>query len=606
MSIAVRRFFPLLRAYLRPQCRRVLLLGALLALTIGLQLANPQIVRYVLDTAESGVVMRYLVAAAALFSLFGLVQAGASLAANYVGESVGWATTNALREDLAVHCLRLDMGFHNTHTPGELIERVDGDASELASFFSQLMLRVLASGLLIAGVVLLLFREDWRMGVAGALYSLLLLVILQAVERRNVQLWSATREMSAGLNGYLEERLAGREDMRANGGEGYLMRGLAVWQHRSFLAQYRALMFGVFTFSLTHMLFVLATVLGLGLGIYLFLNGQVTIGTVYLIVHYLALLRAPLEQMRGQVNDLQQAMASIRRVRELFALVPSVQDERQDRAVEPVLQPAVHRDEGVHPLALRFEAVSFSYAQPTDDDTSRGRPETGKAVLHDISFDVQEREILGLLGRTGSGKTTLTRLLFRFYEPDRGCIRLNETDIRALSLGELRRSIGMVTQEVQLFQATLRDNLTLLSRRVDDERILEVLRELGLWSWYEALPEGLDTLLQAGGSGLSAGEAQLLAFVRVFLKNPGLVILDEASSRLDPATERLLERATDRLLHNRTGIIVAHRLSTIQRADKILILEDGYTAEYGPRQTLARDGDSHFHQLLKTGLDLAE
>ena len=209
---------------------------------------------------------------------------------------------------------------------------------------------------------------------------------------------------------------------------------------------------------------------------------------------------------------------------------------------------------------------------------------------------------MGLLGRTGSGKTTLTRLLFRLYEPAVGHILLDGASLSTYPLRELRRRIGMVTQEVQLFQATLRDNMTFFNATIDDAQILDVLHDLGMGNWYAAQPDGLDTMLQAGGAGLSAGEAQLLAFVRVFLKDPGLVILDEASSRLDPATEQLLERATDRLLTNRSAIIIAHRLVTVQRADTILLLEQGRIAEFGPRQALAQDRDSRFYQLLQTGL----
>jgi ATP-binding cassette subfamily B protein len=160
----------------------------------------------------------------------------------------------------------------------------------------------------------------------------------------------------------------------------------------------------------------------------------------------------------------------------------------------------------------------------------------------------------------------------------------------------------MVTQDVQLFKASVRDNLTFFNQRVPDEQILAVLKELGLWAWYESLADGLATVLEAGGKDLSAGEAQLLAFARVFLKEPGLVILDEASSRLDPATERLLERAVDRLLQGRTAIIVAHRLTTVQRADEILVLEHGRVQEHGDRQALAADLTSRFHSLLQTGL----
>jgi ABC-type multidrug transport system fused ATPase/permease subunit len=161
----------------------------------------------------------------------------------------------------------------------------------------------------------------------------------------------------------------------------------------------------------------------------------------------------------------------------------------------------------------------------------------------------------------------------------------------------------MVTQDVQLFQATVRDNLTFFDRQISDRQIQEVIERLELSSWYDTLPEGLDTKLETGGRGLSAGEAQLLAFTRIFLRDPGLVILDEASSRLDPATEQLIERAVDRLLQHRTAIIIAHRLGTVHRADDIMILDNGTVIEHGDRVHLATDAYSRFHSLLKTGLE---
>ncbi len=163
----------------------------------------------------------------------------------------------------------------------------------------------------------------------------------------------------------------------------------------------------------------------------------------------------------------------------------------------------------------------------------------------------------------------------------------------------------MVTQDVQLFRATVRDNLTFFNRSIPDARILETLEDVGLFPWYCSLPAGLDSELGADGAGLSSGEAQLLAFTRVFLINPGLVILDEASSRLDPATEYLIERAVDKLLAGRTAIVIAHRLTTVARADDILILEDGRVLEYGPREALAADAASHFYYLLQAGLEEA-
>jgi ABC-type multidrug transport system fused ATPase/permease subunit len=239
---------------------------------------------------------------------------------------------------------------------------------------------------------------------------------------------------------------------------------------------------------------------------------------------------------------------------------------------------------------VEFDGVTFGY---NGEDR----------VLSDLSFRLAPGRVLGLLGRTGSGKTTITRLLFRLYDTTDGAIRLDDHDIRSVRLADLQRHIGMVTQDVQLFRATVRDNLTFFDRSISDERIMQVIGELGLMEWYTTLPKGLDTELESGGKGLSAGEGQLLAFTRVFLKDPGLVILDEASSRLDPVTEQRIERAVDKLLQGRTGIIVAHRLATVHRANEIMILEDGSIREHGEYGTLANNPNSRFANLLRTGLE---
>jgi ABC-type multidrug transport system fused ATPase/permease subunit len=220
-------------------------------------------------------------------------------------------------------------------------------------------------------------------------------------------------------------------------------------------------------------------------------------------------------------------------------------------------------------------------------------------VLHGISFHIPAGRTLGVVGRTGSGKTTLTRLLPRFYDPLAGAVRLGGVDLRAVRIAAVRARVGLVTQDVQLFNASVRDNLTLFDGGVPDARLHAVLDTLGLADWLAELPRGLDTLLGAGGVGLSAGQAQVLACARIFQRDPDVVILDEASSRLDPATERLVHTALGRLLEGRTGIIIAHRLSTIAYADDILVLEDGQVREYGPRRALAADPGSRFAGLLR-------
>jgi ATP-binding cassette, subfamily B, bacterial len=224
-------------------------------------------------------------------------------------------------------------------------------------------------------------------------------------------------------------------------------------------------------------------------------------------------------------------------------------------------------------------------------------------VVRDLSFHLAGERTLGLLGRTGSGKTTLTRLLLRLYDPQAGAILLGGRDLRTVQEVALRRHVGVVPQEVRLFAATVRDNVTVFDADVPDDRVLAVLDEVGLGAWCRSLSIGLDTELPPDGGGLSGGEAQLLACARVLLYDPGLVILDEASSRLDPAAERRVALAFGRLLAGRTGIVVAHRLATARRADDLLILEGGRILEHGPRARLEADPRSAFTGLLEAGLE---
>ena len=214
--------------------------------------------------------------------------------------------------------------------------------------------------------------------------------------------------------------------------------------------------------------------------------------------------------------------------------------------------------------------------------------------------------MLGVVGRTGSGKTTLTRLIPRFYDPLSGVVRLGGVDLRAVRLAAVRGRIGLVTQEVRVFDASVRDNLTIFDASVPDDQIRAALDTLGLISWLWELPRGLDTPLGPGGVELSAGQAQVLACARILLRDPDVVILDEPSSRLDPATERLVHTALGQLLKGRTGVIVAHRLATIAYVDDVLVLEDGQVREYGPRHTLAADPTSRFARLLQVATENTE
>jgi ATP-binding cassette, subfamily B, bacterial len=578
MGTQNKKYLSFLVRYMKPHTVRLLALTALLLGGIGLQLANPQVIRYFIDTAQSPAPQNSLLLAGLAFIGLSLVQRALTLWAVYTSEGLGWSATNALRKDLALHCLRLDMGFHKARTPGELIERIDGDVTALANFFSQFIVRLLGNTLLVVGILVLLFRENLELGVGLTAYTLLILYILGVIQRRAVPIWAAARQAQAEQFGYLEERIGGAEEIRAAGGEEYALYRL-VYHMREVMQKSRlGFIAGSLMKNITGLLAAGGYAFGLGVGVFLYTQGRLSLGSAYLIVYYIDMLIFPLQNIREQVQDFQTASASLERIQELFAIQPRVQ-----APVDPAQLPG-----GM--LAVGFENVTFHY-------------EGAMEVLKDVSFRLETGRILGVLGRTGSGKSTLTRLLFRLYDPSLGSIRLGDVDMRQVGLSELRARVGMVTQDVQLFQASLRDNVTFFQRGIDDAKILRLLTDLQLGEWYRGLHQGLETSLAAGGQGLSAGQAQLLAFLRVFLKDPGLVILDEASSRLDPATETQIEAAIDRLFTGRTGIIIAHRLRSVQRVDDLLILENGRVVEYGRRLDLMADPESRFSHLLQTGLE---
>jgi ATP-binding cassette subfamily B protein len=574
----LKRYGALLGRYLRPQGRKVALMATLLLASIGLQLVVPQILRFFIDTAEAGGTLDALLRAALFFLGAALVNQLLSAAATYYAADVGWTATNAMRADLARHTLGLDMSFHTARTPGELIERIDGDVTALSNFFSQFSVRVLGGALMLSGILVILWLENTWVGLALTLFVGVVFVALYLTRNVAVSATRDEREASAQLFGFVEERLSGLDDLRANGGGAYAMHAFNRVARAFFYRGRRAWMKRSSIWMLSYGLFTVGDLITLGAAIYLYSTGAVTLGTAYLFFQYMLMLEAPVEEITQQMQELQKAGAGIARIDELFALKSEL-PRGKDLALP----------EGA--LGVTFERVGFAYGDAR--------------ILDEVSFRLEPGKVLGLLGRTGSGKTTLTRLIFRLYDTTSGAVRLGyrggEVEVRDLDPASLRSRVGLVTQEVQLFHASVRDNLTFFGDAVADERITAVLHDLGLGAWLAGLENGLDTVLAAGGSGLSAGQAQLVAFARIFLKDPGLVILDEPSSRLDPVTEALLERAVDKLLKGRTAIIIAHRLETVRRADDILVLEAGRVLEHGPRTHLARDPGSRFYRLLRAG-----
>lgn len=580
MNIPLKQYVHLLADYLKPQQGRVIWLAITLLGSIALQLLNPQILGYFIDTAVARGASQTLFIAALLFISVAIVTQVLAVSATYLGENVAWTATNALRVDLVEHCLNLDLSFHKARTPGELVERVDGDVNTLTRFFSKFTLHVLGNVILLLGILVVLFYKDWRAGFCLSAFALTALIVLVRLHAYAIPPWVRYRQISAEFFGFLGEHLVGTEDLRPNGAISYVMHRFYQLLQRWLPVFHQARLASTILWTTSVGLFGVGNAIALAVGAYLWKQNAITIGTVYLIFYYTNLLNQPIERIREELENLQQAEASILRIRELL----QVQSKLSVGGNQPLPDGA---------LSVAFEDVSFGYG---------GEWEREELALKDISFYLPPGQVLGLLGRTGSGKTTLARLLLRLYDPQTGSIRLGNIALPQTPLADLPHRVGLVTQDVQLFQTTVRNNLTFFDSQIRDVQILDALEVLGLSGWLQSLPQGLDTLLGADSGGLSAGQAQLLAFARVFLKNPGLVILDEASSRLDPETENRIEYAVNKLLEGRTGVIIAHRLKTVQRADQILILEQGRIVEYSDRTTLVNDPDSRFAQLLKTGL----
>ncbi|GGT27390.1 ABC transporter ATP-binding protein [Nonomuraea spiralis] len=569
--------------HLRPAPRTALALTAATAAATALPLAAPQITRRFVDDAIGGAGPRHLILIA--LGYLGLAAAGqaARMVTAWLSGRLAWDGTNRLREHLTGHALGLDLAFHARHTPGELIERVDGDVVAVADFVVAFVLDVVAGLLLLAGVLAVVFTVDWRLGSALLAYCVPAGLGMAGAQRLAVPSATRSREASAALYGHLEERLAGAEDLRANGAGRHAVGRFHEVAGSWFRAEWYGSRIAGGLLAATGVAFAAGTALMLGLAAWLLDAGAVTVGTAVLLFQYTLMIRTPFERLIDQLRQFQGALAGFARIGALLAERPALPAPAAPRPL-----PAAGA------LGLRLADVGFAY------------PDDGEPALSGITLTLAPGERLGLVGRTGSGKTTLAKLLLRLYDPTGGTVEIGGLDLREADPESLRRRVAVVTQDVRLFAGSVRDNLTLFgtlsesrsSTRSgaghDDDRLRAVLDGVGLGGWLAALPGGLD-----GEPGeLSAGEAQLLAFARAFLADPGLVILDEASSRLDPATERHVEDGVRRLLDGRTGVLIAHRLSSLAHVDKIAVLERGKLVEYGRRTDLAADPHSRFGRLL--------
>lgn len=576
-KVKVREIWPLLKKYLSDQKWGVFILAVLVFSTVGLELYSPHIIRNFIDEISAGANTDKLIRLSVLYIGLAVILQLFSIFTTYLSQNIGWRATNRLRNDLTEHCMNLDMSFHKDHLPGELIQRIDGDVASLSNLFSNFAIRITADFFLLFGILAVMFNEDWRLGAGLSVFAVVATIILFKVSSVGVNNWEKQSKTYSEFYGFLGEHLTNREDIQTLGVYDFVKSKFKNLLNGMFKITLKAILVSNAMFVSTIVLFTIALILSLGLGSYLWLTGVITMGTVYLIYNYTEMIRGPVQQLQGQLEDLQKALGGLKRIKDLLEIKPVV-----------IFNPSGPNIESIESLA--FQNVNFSY-------------ETDMPVIKDLSFELLKGEKLGLIGRTGSGKTTISRLLLRLYDVNSGNVLINGIELNKMTLNNLKNLIGVVTQDVELFKATIRDNLTFFNNEVNDAIILDAFEKLGLTDWLNRFPKGLDTVLLDGSTGLSAGQAQLLAFVRIFLKDPALIILDEATSRLDPATETLISKVVDNLLKDRMAIVIAHRLWTVQKCDRILILENGQKTEFGLRTSLIDDNTSRFASLLKVGME---
>jgi len=562
----------LLAAYLRPERARLLVLGGILLVSTLAPVAGPVLLGNAIDGALRGEPSADLIGIAIAFLVVTVGADALQVVVTWQSVHLAWRVGNRLRLDLCRHALRLDLDWHGRHSPGLLIERLDGDVEAIVTFSSTAVLQLLGNALLLLGVLVVSFVIDWRAGLlilAAVVIAVWVMVRFRAIA---VPAHDAEREIQSQLYGDLEERLGGLEDLRANGAGDYAVHRLQHHSHRWWHAARRAAMLGDGSYVAAATTFSVGSVLTLALGIWLNREAGLSIGALLALFRFSQMIRQPIERIAEQMRELQKAAAGARRAGRLLATEPSVPDGR-----------GVALPHG--PLAVDLDDVAFAYKGDTD-------------VLVDLDLHLAPGTILGVVGRTGSGKSTLGRLLARLWDVTAGSVRLGGVDVRDADVLDLRRHVAVVSQDVELLRASLRDNLTFFGTvEATDDDLWQALDDVGLGDWARGLAAGLDTVLD-GGAGLSAGQAQLLAFARVLLADPGLVLLDEATSRLDPDTERRLTTAAARALAGRTVVIIAHRLATLDAVDEVLVLERGQVLEHGRREDLVTDPDSHFARLL--------
>ena len=555
-----------------------LLVGQAISVLRTVSGATNEAVAPILQPLESTLALRLIIGALLISVLVRLALGGVQ---KYYIESVGLRLTARIRRDLFAHAMDLSLRFHDRMPVGKLLTRLTSDVDALAEVFGSGAVGVLGDLVTLTVLAVIMLLNEWRLGLLLLVSQVPVTLVVLWLQGRYRRANYRVREELSQLNADFQENLQGLDVVQmfrreAFNGARFQRTGLA----------YREAVNGTILFDSSISAFLEWVSLGavavvLALGGWMVTSGAMGLGTLTTFILYSQRLFDPLRQMAERFTQIQGGLTAVERIGELLeepleirdhtlAVPASAAESTAENIPAPLQVMPSPRGEVV------FERVHFSY-----------RPD--EPILQDLSFRLAPGEHVALVGPTGSGKTTVIRLLCRLYEPQQGRILLDGRDIRTLSLPDLRRQLGVVLQDTFLFSGSVGDNLR-LDRDIDDNQLKDVCRDLGLSSLLGRLPQGLDTELRERGGNLSSGERQLLAVARVAIRNPNVLVMDEATAFMDPSTEATLQRDLDHLLERRTAIVIAHRLATVEAADRILVLRRGRLIEQGTHLQLRAQG----------------
>ena len=583
----MRRLLSYLNSYRLQVAAAVLMLIA----ASGLELVGPWLTKIALDravpTADTGLLGTLAVVFVASLLAAAALEYLRTLLTTWIGQKV----MLDIRAEVFSRLQRLELAFFDRNPVGRLMTRVTSDVEVLNEMFTSGVVTIFGDIFTIGAIVTAMLLLDWRLALVS--FAVLPLVIIAAsIFRRNVR--SAYRDIRtrlARINSFLQERITGIGVVKLFGQEQPTADRFAEINESHLQAHLRSITYYALFFPVIEVLTAVAVALILWYGGLRALEGTMSIGVIAAFLQYVRRFFRPIQDLSEKYNILQNAMASSERVFRLLDRVPAI--EEPENPVDP----------GEIEGRIEFRNVWFHYPLPAERPDGELPQESDDAgvewVLRDISFVVEPGERMAIVGATGAGKSTIVNLLLRFYDPQRGQILLDGIDIRQLSLETLRSSMGLVLQDVYLFSASAAENISLGRDRIDESAIRDASDRVGADRYVRRLPGGYGQALGERGSSLSVGERQLLSFARALAGAPRILLLDEATSSVDSEIEAQIDVALEALMRGRTSIVIAHRLSTVQSADRILVLHHGEIRETGTHEQLVEVEDGLYARLYR-------